>query len=112
MFSINLFLLSKHVSCKCECKFKSRKCNSNQKWNNDECWCEYKNRKEHLVFKKGYIWNPVMCSCENDKYVESIIANSVITCDKNIEETKSTSTKPVPTKTIAAKSTSTVSIFY
>ena len=25
--------LKKHVSCKCECKFDSKKCNSNQIWN-------------------------------------------------------------------------------
>ena len=68
--------------------------------------------KNILCAKKGYIWSPVMCICENGKYVESIIANSLIICDKNIEETKITSTKPVPTKTIVAKSTSTVSIFY
>ena len=23
----------------CKCKFKGKKCNSNQKWNNDKCWC-------------------------------------------------------------------------
>ena len=26
-------ILTKHVSCNCECKFDGRKCNSNQKWN-------------------------------------------------------------------------------
>ena len=35
--------LAKHISCKCECKFDSIKCNSNQKWNNDKCWCKCKN---------------------------------------------------------------------
>ena len=29
--------LTKHVSCECECQFDGRKCNSNQKWNNDKC---------------------------------------------------------------------------
>ena len=28
--------LTKHVSCKCKCKCDGRKCNSNQKWNNDK----------------------------------------------------------------------------
>ena len=28
--------LAKHISCKCECKFDGRKCNSNQMWNNDK----------------------------------------------------------------------------
>ena len=34
--------LNEHISCKCKCKLESRKCNSNQKWNNHKCWCEYK----------------------------------------------------------------------
>ena len=25
--------MMKHISCDCKCKFKSRTCNSNQKWN-------------------------------------------------------------------------------
>ena len=29
--------LTKHRSCECKCKFDGRKCNSNQKWNNDKC---------------------------------------------------------------------------
>ena len=29
--------LTKHVTCKCKCEFDERKCNSNQKWNNDNC---------------------------------------------------------------------------
>ena len=29
--------LTKHVLCECKCKFNGRKCNSNQKWNNDKC---------------------------------------------------------------------------
>ena len=36
--------LTKHISCKYKCKFDGRKCNSNQKWNNDKCPCE---RKKH-----------------------------------------------------------------
>ena len=30
-------ILTKLISCKCNCKFDGRKCNSNQKWNNDKC---------------------------------------------------------------------------
>ena len=30
-------ILTKHVPCECKCKFDGRKCNSNQKWNNDKC---------------------------------------------------------------------------
>ena len=41
--------LTKHISCKCECKFDGGKCNLTQKWNNDKCRCECKNLKEHRV---------------------------------------------------------------
>ena len=34
--------LKKHIPCKCECKFDGRDFNSNQKWNNYNCWCECK----------------------------------------------------------------------
>ena len=59
--------------------------NSNQKWNNDKCWCQC---EKHHICEKDYISNPATCSCYNDKYVASIIDNSVITCDEIIEETK------------------------
>ena len=45
-------------------------------------------QKNIMCAKKDYIWNPDTCSCENSKYVWSFIDNSVITCDKIIEETK------------------------
>ena len=46
--------LNEHISCKCKCKLDSRKCNSNQKWNNHKCWCEYKkqNRKKKMHAKR------------------------------------------------------------
>ena len=74
--------LTKHISCECQCKFDGRKCNSNQKWNNDKSRCECKNPKKHFVCK--YFWNTVTCSCKNGKYLASIIDNSVITCDEII----------------------------
>ena len=39
--------LTEHVSCQCTCKFDGRKCNLNQKWNNNKCRCEFKNPREH-----------------------------------------------------------------
>ena len=36
---------------KCKRKFHARKCNSNQKWNNNKCWCECK--KKILYVKKA-----------------------------------------------------------
>ena len=44
--------LTKHISCKCKGKFDGRKYNSDQKWNNEKCWCERKNLKEHNCAKK------------------------------------------------------------
>ena len=41
--------------------------------------------KYHLR-EKGYIWNSATFSCKNGKDLASIIDNSVITCDKIIEE--------------------------
>ena len=64
----------------------TRKCNSNQKWNNDKCRCEC---KKHHIYEKNYIWNRASCHCESGKYLASIIDdNSVITCGEIIEKTK------------------------
>ena len=41
--------LAKHVSYECNCKFDCRKCNSDQKWNNDKFRC--KCQKHHLCEK-------------------------------------------------------------
>ena len=54
--------LTKHISCKCKCKFDGRKCNSDQWWNNDKYRCECK--KRHAC-EKDYVWNPATCSCQN-----------------------------------------------
>ena len=80
--------LTKHISCKCKCKFDGRKCNSNQKWNNNNCRCECKNQKKIRVQENNYIWNPATCSCKNDKYLASIIDDSMITSNEVIGETK------------------------
>ena len=50
-------------------------------------------QKRHSACKKDYIWNPCTCSCENGKYLASIINNSVIKCDEIMEETKTTKNK-------------------
>ena len=42
--------------------------------------------------KKYSIWTPVTCRCENEKYLASVIDDSVITCDEIIDETKTVST--------------------
>ena len=68
--------LTNHISCKCECKFNCRKCNLNQKWNNDKCRCDCENKKKSIVCKKQ--WNPAACSCDNGKYAKSAVDNSVV----------------------------------
>ena len=48
--------------------------------------------KENIKHRKNiyiYIWNPSACTCKNGEYAENIIDDSVITCDKIIEATKS-----------------------
>ena len=79
-------ILTKHVSCECKCKFDGRKCNSDQKWNIDKCRCKC---KKHHIYELEYIWNPATSSSKSNKYLASIIDDSVLTCDEIIEETKS-----------------------
>ena len=85
--------LTKHMSCKCKCRFNGRKYNLDQWWDNDKCWCECKKRH---VCEKGYVWNSATCNFENGKYLASIMDNSPIPCDEIIEpsdkETKATPT--------------------
>ena len=75
-------ILKKQISCECECRFEGRKCNSDQWWNNDKCWCECKKRN---VCEKDSVWNRATCNCENGKYLASIMDNSAIICDKITE---------------------------
>ena len=56
--------LKKYISCDCECKTDGRKYNSNQKWNNNKCWRECKNRIKKRVCKGDCAWNPTVCTCE------------------------------------------------
>ena len=69
-------ILTKHISCEYKCRFDERKCNSDQCWNNDKYLCECKKRH---VYEKDYTWNPSSCSCENGKYLASIMDKSTIT---------------------------------
>ena len=70
------------MSCKCKCRFDGGKCNSDEWWNNNKCWCECKNC---YVCEKDYVLNPATCSCENGKYLASTMDNSAIMCDEVIE---------------------------
>ena len=31
--------LTKHILCECKCRFDGRKCNPDQRWNNNKYWC-------------------------------------------------------------------------
>ena len=42
--------------------------------------------------KTLYLWKGGRSSCKNGKYLASIIDDAVITCDKILEEIKTTST--------------------
>ena len=57
---------------------------------------------KNMCAKKIYFWNLATCSCENGKYVGSIIDDSVIMCDEIIKEAKNVPTKIVTTNNISA----------
>ena len=69
--------LTKHILCKCKCRFDERKCNSDQWWNNDKCLWEFK--KRHVCM------NDFTYNCKNWKYLASIMDDSVYMCDETIE---------------------------
>ena len=62
--------------------------------------------------KKGHIWDPATCSCENDRHAGSIIEDSVIMCNEIIETTKPILTKTVPTNVNERKVICTTKKFY
>ena len=76
-----------------------KKCNSNQKWNKHNYRCECKieeniiciiivmsaKSKKTPFAQKDFIWNPsTTCTSENGKYLKSIIGNSVIPYDEEV----------------------------
>ena len=48
--------------------------------------------KNVMYVKKDYIWHPGTCSCENGRYLASIMDDSVMTRDKFFEEETKTVT--------------------
>ena len=77
-----------------------KKCNWNQKPNNDKCRWKCKNPKENCVCEKNYIWN-----LATRGFNESIIDDSVVMCDEIIEEIKAIPTKSASTKAVLTKCT-------
>ena len=59
--------------------------------------------QKHHVCGKDYIWSPSTSTCENGKYLESIIGDSIVICDGIIEVKKAFSTKTVLAKSIPIK---------
>ena len=84
MIAINeLKTLTKHILCGCK---DGRKCNSNQKWKNNKCQCEYKKPIITNTCKNDYVWTPSTRDCEiNYADMKSLIHDSVIICDKIID---------------------------
>ena len=70
--------LNRHISCECKCQFDGTKCNANQWWNSNKCWCECKN---YHICEEDYLWNPAIWKW---KYLASFMDDSAI-CDKVIE---------------------------
>ena len=74
--------LTMHISCKSKCD--CMKCDSNQKWNNDNCRCEFKNPRKHCMYKNILFGILLHVAVKNGKYLASIIDDSVIMCDEVI----------------------------
>ena len=91
-----------HETCKCMCRLDEIICHSKQRWNEDNCKCEYKELMDKGVCDKGYVWNPSNCGSECDKscnigeYLDyssckcrkKLIDPLVEECTENINETE------------------------
>ena len=55
-------MLAKYISYEYNVNLNGKKCNSNQKQNNDKCQYECKTQRNIV---SGIIWNPATCSSEN-----------------------------------------------
>ena len=56
-----------HKTCKCKCRLDASVCNSEELYNENKFWCDYKELIDKGVYNKGYAWNPSNCECECDK---------------------------------------------
>ena len=69
------------------------------------------NVKNVKYVKKDYIWNPATCSCENGKYLASIMDHSAITFDE-VVESYDEKTKTILTNINEKKATCKMQSFY
>ena len=94
-----------HKSCKCKCGLNESVCNSKQKWNRGECWCECKELDDWSSCEKNYMRNPSKCDCDCnkaykiDEYLDTkncsckkhLIGKLVLGCEDEILNTMETS---------------------
>ena len=64
---IEIIFIVQHELPDCKCGLNKSVCNSKQKWNPDECWCECKKLDDWTSCEKGYMWNPGTCDYECNK---------------------------------------------
>ena len=57
------FLVQREL-CKCKCRLNESVCNSKQKQNHDEYWCEYNELYDQSSCKDYYMWNRNTYDCE------------------------------------------------
>ena len=100
--------LTKHISCECKCTFKGTKCDSDQWWNNDKCWCEC--IKRHIC-EKYYVCNTATCNYENGKYLASVLDDSAVSSDE-IKESYKEETKAIPSNFYEKKAIHKLQNFY
>ena len=74
-------VLTKDISCEFICKFDGK--NVNQVNSGITIYADVSVKK--YICEKSYVWNPSTCICENRKYLESIMDDSKINCDKVIK---------------------------
>ena len=63
--------LATHISCESKCRLDDKKCNLNQRWNNNKCLFDCQNARKHHVRETDYV--ACACTCKNSKYSEIII---------------------------------------
>ena len=80
-------LLVQHESCQCNGRLNKSVCNSKQKWNHNECWCECKELDDWGSFEKGYMWNPSICHCKCNKAckIDEYLDTKSCSCGKHLD---------------------------
>ena len=71
--------LTKHLSCECKCRFDGK----NEIQINGEITINVDVSVEKFMYvkKNEYVWNLSKCICESEKYLASIMDDSMITYD-------------------------------